>query len=67
MMNRQFLRTTDEVLAAEFGRVLEMFGRALTSRADLPGFLRRINEAGAQGATWVEALERAANYKDKSS
>lgn len=62
-MNRQLLRTSDEDLAAEFGRILNLFSRALTTRADLPAFCRRVNQASAQGLTWIEALERAAERK----
>lgn len=62
-MNRQHLKTSDEDLVAEFGRVLDFFGRALKTRSDVSTFCRHVNEGAAQGLTWVEALERAAETK----
>ena len=60
IMNRQHLKTTDEDLVAEFGRVVELFGRALRTRSDVFNFCQRVNQGAAEGLTWVQALERAA-------
>lgn len=62
-MDRQHLTTSDEDLVAEFGRVLELFGRALTTRSDLSAFCQHVNASAAQGFTWLEALEKAAESK----
>jgi hypothetical protein len=60
-MSRQSLAITDEEVVAEFGRVVNLFARALPKSSDINAFCRLMNEAGKQGFTWVEALERTAN------
>ena len=61
IMNRHLLETPDEDLAAEFGRVLDLFSRGFRCRSDLAAFCNRVNAAAAQGYTWIEALEQAAD------
>lgn len=59
-MNRHTLRTPDEFMAAEFGRVMMLFGKALPSESDRTNFERLMNEASAKGLNWIEGLEYAA-------
>lgn len=60
IMGREYLRTSDEFVAAEFGRVMLLFGQALPDNADRTTFERLTNEASAKGLNWVEALEYVA-------
>lgn len=62
-MQRQSLRLSDEELAAEFGRIMILFTRAFPRGSDLAAFCRLVNEAGARGHNWVEALEHAAHAR----
>ena len=59
-MSREYLRTPDEFVAAEFARVMMLFGQALPSETDREAFERHMNEASAKGLNWVEGLEYAA-------
>lgn len=59
-MDRNSLRTTDEFMAAEFGRVMMLFGKALPSESDRVSFERLMNEASEKGLNWIEGLEYAA-------
>ena len=59
-MDRSSLRTPDEFVAAEFGRVMMLFGKALPSETDRVSFERLMNEASAKGLNWVQGLEYAA-------
>jgi hypothetical protein len=56
-MERFYRHTTDEELAAEFGRVKDLFDSALHGPADRAAFCTMMNEASAQGLNWVQALE----------
>lgn len=56
-MEREYLHTTDEEVAAEFGRVKELFDTALHGPADRAAFCAMMNEASAKGMNWVQALE----------
>ncbi|MGI4830157.1 MAG: hypothetical protein ACRYFU_18435 [Janthinobacterium lividum] len=66
-MNRNTLRTPDEFMAAEFGRVMMLFGKALPSESDRTTFERLMNEASAKGLNWVEGLEYAAAQRVTAS
>ena len=59
-MDREHLRTPDEFVAAEFARVMRLFGQALPSDADRTSFERLTTEASARGLNWIEALEYVA-------
>ncbi len=59
-MNREALRTPDEFVAAEFARVMMLFGKALPTDTDRTSFERLTSEASAKGLNWVEALEYVA-------
>lgn len=50
-------------MVAEFGRILDLFGRALIRRSDLASFCRRMNEAASKGLKWTEALEQVADKR----
>lgn len=63
-MDRNSLRTPDEFMAAEFGRVMLLFGKALPNESDRASFERLMNEASAKGLNWVEGLEYAAARRD---
>lgn len=62
-MRRDHLKTTDEDLVAEFGRVLELFGEAFSRSSDRVAFCLSVNEAGERGLTWIQALEQAAQKR----
>ena len=59
-MSREHMRTPEESIAAEFGRVVLLFGQALPSEVERTRFERLTAEASARGLNWVEALEYAA-------
>ena len=59
-MSRENLRTPDDFMVAEFGRVMRLFGQALPTEADRTTFERLMNEANALGLNWIEGLEYAA-------
>ena len=52
-MDRNRLRITEEEVAAEFGRVLQLFQQAKVK----PRFQQLMAEACSKGLNWVEALE----------
>ncbi len=60
VMIREHLRTPDEYMAAEFGRVMRLFGQALPTETDRTTFDRLMNEASEKGLNWIEGLEYAA-------
>ena len=64
-MSREQLRTPDEFMAAEFGRVMRLFGQALPTESDRTTFDRLMNEASARGLNWIEGLEYAAARRPK--
>ena len=59
-MSREHLRTPDEFMAVEFGRVMLLFGQALPNESDRASFERLMNEANAKGLNWIQGLEYAA-------
>ena len=62
-MSREQLRTPDEFMAAEFGRVMRLFGQALPTESDRTTFERLMNEASSMGLNWIEGLEYAASKR----
>lgn len=56
-LDRNQYRTSEEELAAEFGRVLTLFNEALARTGDGSLFRFLMNEASAKGLNWVEGLE----------
>ena len=58
--DRSLFKTPDEQVAFEFGRLLELFGRARARSCTVDVFVKRVNEASKLGLTWVDALEFAA-------
>ncbi len=52
-------------MAAEFGRVMRLFGQALPTESDRTTFDRLMNEASARGLNWIEGLEYAAARRPK--
>ncbi len=65
-MNRLQLKTSDEELVAEFGRVMDLFSCGFKARSNGAAFFTRVNEAAAQGFSWVDALEKAVKETDKT-
>ena len=61
-MDRNRLRLTEEEVAAEFGRVLQLLQQAKTK----PRFQQLMAEAGRNGLNWVEALEYVLNHSSGS-
>lgn len=66
-MNREALRTPDEFVAAEFARVMLLFGQALPSDTDRITFERLTREASAKGLNWIEALEYVAAKRTRQT
>lgn len=58
-MERNFLKTSDEETAFEFGRLMDLFARAFSATADCACICQRVNEGGASGLDWITALEQA--------
>ncbi len=58
--NRKQLKTPEEQVAFEFGRVLDLFRKARARSCTLKVFVDRVNEAGKLGLSWVDAIEFAA-------
>lgn len=66
-MSREYLRTPDDYVAAEFGRVMLLFGQALPSESDRKNFERLTGEASAKGLNWIQALEYVAAKRGRTS
>lgn len=64
-VDRNQLKTTDEELALEFGRLMDLFRRVFSSHARRAKMQRRLDKARADGLSWVEALEYAAELTVK--
>ena len=60
ILDRKQLKTSDELIALEFGRVMDLFGAARARSCTVDVFVERVNEAGKLGLTWVDALAFAA-------
>lgn len=58
--DRKPFKTPEEQVAFEFGRVLDLFGRARARSCTVEVFVERVNQAGKLGLTWIDALEFAA-------
>lgn len=63
LITRRILTTSDEDLAQEFGRVMDLFSRGFTSTSDRNHFFCSMNAASSRGYSWVEALEYAAGER----
>lgn len=55
-MDRTHLKTSDDDVAAEFGRVVCLMQTVFRK----PEFSRRMAEASTKGLNWIEALEHDA-------
>ena len=60
VLDRKQLKTPDELVALEFGRVMDFFGTARARSCTVEVFVERVNEAGKLGLSWVDALAFAA-------
>lgn len=65
LTQREYLRTTDEEIALDFGRILELFRLALAHAGNTQRFCLRMNEGSGDGLNWIEALEQTAGNKGK--
>ncbi len=61
-MSRGQYRTSDEDVAEEFGRVIELLRQARAK----PRFSQLMAEGCSRGLTWVEALEYVVRSKAQS-
>ena len=63
-MNREHYRTSQEQVAFEFGLLILSYQQARAQSQSKSNFARLMNQASAQGKTWVDGLKSVLENRD---